>query len=360
MNRSLIAIIFLLTATTIFFIGCSKSNDSDGTDEGNKDFKIEMLSNYADNIIIPGYTDLKQKLDLLDVSINTFLAAPSDVTLQATEADFKNAYTSYQGISAAYFGPASSLLLNGYLNSFPANTTKIEAGIESGTYNFNQPITSDSIQGFPALDYLLFSAGAVEKFANAGSANRKKYVQDIMTRMKSLVSTTITQWNDSYRTTFVNSTETNSGSSIGFLVNQFAFEMDALKGPRIGWPFGKRSNGIVFADKCEGYYSGLSKALAVANLTSLKKYFTGGNGNGIADYLVKLEKTELNSEVLAQFDIALAALAAIPEPMSDAFSSSATIVDNAYSEVQKLLTLIKTDVASATAVQITYMDNDGD
>ena len=118
--------------------------------------------------------------------------------------------------------------------------------------------------------------------------------------------------------------------------------------------------GIVFADKCEGYYSGLSKALAVANLTSLKKYFTGGNGNGIADYLVKLQKTELNSEVLAQFDIALAALAAIPDPMSDAFTSSATIVDNAYSEVQKLLTLIKTDVASATAVQITYMDNDGD
>src|SRR5688572_6015878 len=126
MNRSFFAIIFLLIATTIFFIGCSKSSDSNGGDDGNKDFKVEMLTNYADNIIVPGYTDLKQKLDLLDVSLNTFLAAPSDVLLQATKADFKNAYTSFQGISAAYFGPASSLLLNNYQNSFPTNTAKIE------------------------------------------------------------------------------------------------------------------------------------------------------------------------------------------------------------------------------------------
>lgn len=360
MTRSLLAILFFVTATTIFFAGCSKSSGDSDNNDGNKDFKIEMLTNYADNIIIPGYTDLHQKLELLDVSVNSFLTTPSNGTLDAAEASFKNAYVSYQGISAAYFGPSSSLLLNSYLNSFPCNKPKIEGGIETGIYNFNQPIASDSIQGFPALDYLLFSPDAVEKFSTPGAANRKKYVQDIMARMKSLVGSTLTQWNDSYRTNFVNSTETNSGSSIGFLVNQFAFEMDALKGPRIGWPFGKRSNGIVFADKCEGYYSGLSKALAVANLTSLKKYFTGGNGNGIADYLVKLQKNDLNSEVLAQFDTALGALAAIPEPMSDAFTSNAPIVDNAYSEVQKLLTLIKTDVASATAVQITYMDNDGD
>src|SRR4029078_3713778 len=134
---------------------------------------------------------------------------------------------------------------------------------------------SDSIQGFPALDYLLFSANAVQKFSAPGAENRKKYVQDIIIRMKWLVSNTLSQWNGSYKATFINSTQTNVGSSIGYLINQFAFELDALKGPRIGWPFGKRSNGIVFADKCEGYYSGISSALAVANLTSLKNYYTG-------------------------------------------------------------------------------------
>lgn len=359
MKKRLWPVVLMVLTVVAVLYGCSKSDGGNNVD-ANKDFKIAMLTNYADNIITPAYTDLQTKLDLLDASVNAFLTAPSASTQQTLQTSFKNAYISYESVSAAYFGPASSVLLNGYLNSFPCTVAKIETAIQTGVYNFNQPIASDSIQGFPTLDYLLFSANSVQQFSDPGAANRKQYVQDIMVKMRSLVSNAVTQWNGNYRTTFINSTQTNVGSSIGYLINQFAFELDALKGPRIGWPFGKKSNDIVFADKCEGYYSGITKALAVANLISLKNYYTGGNGDGIADYLVKLGREQLNNEVLAQFETALVALAAIPDPMSVSFTQNATIVDHAYGEVQKLLTLMKTDVASATAVQVTYMDNDGD
>jgi len=75
---------------------------------------------------------------------------------------------------------------------------------------------------------------------------------------------------------------------------------------------------------------------------------------------VLLKKDALNNDVLTQFDKALTALQAIPETLAQSFTANAPAVENAYKEVQKLLTLLKTDVASATAVQITYMDNDGD
>lgn len=345
---------------TIILYACGKSSGGGDEAAGNDTFKTAMLTNYADNIITPAFTDLQSKVLALETSINSFLATPSAGTQADLKVAFKAAYLSYEGVSVVYFGPSTALLLNNYINTFPAVQAKIEAGILSGTYNFNQPVTSDSIQGFPALDYLLFSANAVTKFADAGAANRKKYVQDVIAHIKSLVSNAVSQWNGVYRTTFISSLQTNVGSSIGSLINQFAFEMDALKGPRIGWPFGKQSNGIVFADKCEAYFSGITGDLAVANLTSLKNYYTGGAGSGIDDYLVLLKKDQLNKDVLAQFDIALAALKAIPAPMSAAFTNHATLVEAAYKEVQKLLTLLKTDVASATAVQITYMDNDGD
>ena len=64
--------------------------------------------------------------------------------------------------------------------------------------------------------------------------------------------------------------------------------------------------------------------------------------------------------VLAQFDAALGAINAIPQPMTESFAKNPAQVEEAYRQVQKLLTLIKTDVASATSVQITYQDNDGD
>jgi len=161
--------------------------------------------------------------------------------------------------------------------------------------------------------------------------------------------------------TLVANTKTNVGSPIGNIVNQLAFQMDVLKGPRIGWPLGKQSNGIVFATKVEAYYAGISAALAKESLAALKKMYTAnGSGKGISDYLVALNKAALNTEVLAQFDVALAALQLVPDPLSATLISQPTLADNAYKEIQKLLTLLKTDVASATAVQITFMDNDGD
>jgi predicted lipoprotein len=53
-------------------------------------------------------------------------------------------------------------------------------------------------------------------------------------------------------------------------------------------------------------------------------------------------------------------LDAVPDPLSESFISNATHVEDAYKEIQKLLTLLKTDVSSALGVQISFMDNDGD
>lgn len=360
MKGTKIVTLFAIAGSLLW--ACSKDNKGGGNNNGitTDAFKKNMLINYADTLIIPAYNDLQSKLAILEASADNFLATPSLATQTALKTSFKNAYLSFEGISALYFGPGAALQVNNSLNTFPTSVTKIESNITSGVYDFKLLVVADSIQGFPALDYLFFNNDAVQKFNGPTAVNRKKYVKDIFARIKQLITATQTQWQTSYRDNFVNNLQTNVGSPIGSLINQFAFEMDALKGPRVGWPFGKQSNGIVFADKCEGYFSGFTKDLAVANLTALKKYYTGGSGNGIDNYLVLLKKDQLNQDVLAQFDLAIAALQAIPDPMSAAFTANTALVEAAYRQIQKLLTLIKTDVASATAVQITYMDNDGD
>jgi predicted lipoprotein len=179
--------------------------------------------------------------------------------------------------------------------------------------------------------------------------------------MKTLVDKVAGDWN-TYRTTFIGNTQTNSGSPIANIVNQLSYQLDLLKGPRIGWPLGKQSAGKVFETKCEAYYAGISAALAEENLNSIKRLYTGNNvsGKGLSDYLISLNHSALNTDVLAQFDIALDKLKAIPDPLSNSLLTQSANVDAAYKEIQKLVTLMKTDVASATAVQISYADNDGD
>src|SRR4051812_38777070 len=127
MKRFKLKVAFWVIITSVVLYACSKSKDAAGPSSAvNDDFKITMLTNYADNIIIPAYIDLQAKFNALDNDVNAFLQAPADGTQSTLKASFKNAYISYEAISAAYFGPASVLLLNNYLNTFPTSTTKIE------------------------------------------------------------------------------------------------------------------------------------------------------------------------------------------------------------------------------------------
>jgi len=88
--------------------------------------------------------------------------------------------------------------------------------------------------------------------------------------------------------------------------------------------------------------------------------YSGGDGKGFADYLNALNKQSLNNSIIAQFDVAISKLEAIPDPLSNSLTTQPAAVNTAYGEVQKLLTLLKTDLASALGVQISFMDNDGD
>jgi predicted lipoprotein len=349
----------LVTAFTLLVTACTEK-DNTQVEPGNSFDKMAMLTNYADNLIIPAYSGMQQQLQLLEPAINTFLANPTAANQQALKPVFKDAFLQFQRIEVYQLGPAETVMLNNFLDMFPANATTIESNISSGSYDLTGNLSVDQ-QGFPALDYLLFSADAIQKFNDPSSANRKKYVQDLMVRMNTLNNSVLTEWNTTYRAQFIGNTKADVGSPLGFMINRFAFEMDQMKGPRIGWPFGKQSGGIVFADKCEGYYSGFSGALAVENLSSLKNAYTGGGGGkGISDYLIALKKEQLNTDVLNQFDLTINKLTAIPDPLAAAFTNQPGLVDAAYREVQTLLTLVKTDVASATGVRINYQDSDGD
>lgn len=354
----------LVLLLTTFSCGKSSSPVDEAVNNGFD--KTAMLTNYADQLLIPAYADLQQKLLLLVPAINTFLAAPDVSRQQDLLPSFKAAYLAFERTSFSQFGPAETLLYTNFMNTLPATTNdnsdlqKIENNISSGSYNLSLNSTVNQ-QGFPALDYLLFAPDAIQKLTAAGSANRIKYVGDILNRMQELNSSVWNTWKNTYRTQFIANTKSDAGSPIGYLVNQFAYEMDQLKGPRIGWPYGKQSGGIVFANKCEGYYSGISLALAIENLSSLKLLYTGGSaGNGLSAYVVALNKKDLNQAILSYFDQSINKLQAIPGPLSAALVNHKTEVDAAYKEIQTLLTALKTDMASALSVRITYVDNDGD
>lgn len=367
-NKLGISVLSMLLIT--FYISCSKKSNPNDDKAANGFDKAAMLTNYADKLIIPAYEQTQQKLTGLQTAVNVFLATPNTTTQTALKTVFKDTYLQIERISVLEFGPSRNNSLIGFMNTLPANTMKkvgektdlaiMEENITGGSWDLAQNSAVHQ-QGFPALDYLFFSNGAIAKFTDANSANRKKYVQDILNRVKSLLDQTLSTWKNTYRGQFISNTQSNSGSPISYMLNQFAYEMDMLKGPRIGWPFGTQSGGVQFPELCEGYYSGLSLDLAIENMNSLKNMFTGGNnGKGISDLLVALGNTQLKDEILNQFNVVDVKLKAIPAPLSSALVNNKLAIEDANKEIQLLLRLIKTDAVSKLGVQISYVDNDGD
>jgi predicted lipoprotein len=165
----------------------------------------------------------------------------------------------------------------------------------------------------------------------------------------------------------------DAGSSLGKLVNalNLSFERNT-RDAKIGIPAGIRSLGITIPEATEAYYAGYSLELALANVDAYKKLFLGQTregvkGLGFDDYL-KARKAAttsgselpLDEAINAQFDAVLGFIDQIENPLDEQIRTDNSRVQQVFAQMQQLAVLLKTDMASALGVVISYQDNDGD
>jgi len=361
--------IALTIATAIF--SCNKKSDDNKTSTPEFDRKA-MLTNWGNNIIAPGFQNLNTAVADLDAAIADFNQAPDGTKLATLQSKLKNVYQKWEVCEPMELGLADQNLLNVNANTFPTSVTQINNNIAAGSYNL-AAVSNLSAKGFPALDYLLFGTGATNidilaaYTTDANAANRKKYLADVSADIKSMVSAVSADWSSSATiNNFVNASGTDVGSSLGQMINKMDYDMDLLKNAKMGIPMGKQSMGQLFPEKTEAYYAGVSASLMVTQVQAIQNIYLGksaqGDGLGLDDYLVQINAQynggSLNDAIKAQFDATIGALQAVADPFSANVSSTAAAT--AYTQVQKLLVLLKTDMPSALGVMITYNDNDGD
>jgi len=373
---------FLLPATTAILLSaivfsCSKSGSNSGTTPGGGDGKDSVLPNIGNNIILPAYQTLASTTNSLDSAITDFNTSPDNTKFTAVQTLFKTAYLSWQSVSEYdYFGPASTgqPVLAG-LNLFPTSSTTIETNITAGNNNVNA-FANAAAKGFPALDYLLFGPNStMAAFStDASAANRKAYLSAVSADIKTESAAALRGWQTSggnYITTFINGAGNSVSSSLGLLINSLVQDFEIGKNDRLGIPLGKQPPGQVLPvlpNEVEAYYSGISVQLALAQLKAVQNIYLGagaqGDGHGLEDYLVKAA-AKYNGGLLADtirvgFSSAVTGLQAIPDPFSVTIQNNAAPAIAVYTQYQKLVVLLKTDMPSSLGVLITFGDNDGD
>jgi predicted lipoprotein len=361
------AALFLVLLTGFVYCGKNKKKPEETTEPFDKE---AMLTNMADNVILPNYTAFKKSFDSLVTAYATFKTSGLQSDFQDLKQKLHAAYFTYQRIDLFEFGPAENVILRMNFNVFPTDTVQIKSNINSGTYDLGSASNFDA-KGLPALDYLFYGKNQTELSviqSFTASANKRQYVTDLLNDMSSKINSVINSWS-SYRAAFISSQGTDVGSSIGYLVNQINYELDYLKNAKVGIPLGKKTLGVQEPTKCEVYYGGQSVQYAMETLYSIENAYlgrkiNGANGPGFDDYLdhIKAEYNggPLNGAIIQQFEIAKSKLAAVQNPLSTQVMSNPAQVDAAYIELVKLLVLLKTDMPSQLGVVITYQDGDGD
>lgn len=366
-----------ITLLVLIFISYACGSDNGVTSSDDTEFdRAEMLDNFGNNIILPSYEQLKSSVDELNTSLADFAANPGETTLAAARDDLREARLAWQNVNMFQFGPAESNLLRVILNTFPADSEKIESNVEAGDFNLNS-IGNRDAAGFPALGYLLHGIGedeteVVSAFTDDSNAgNRLQYLQENIDLITSSVDATVDAWRPeggNFIDDFLN--EQNAGvdvgSSFGQLINAFILHYERfVRDGKIGIPAGVRSANVPRPSSTEAFYGGYSVELAVENMNAVNRLFLGNSlsgeqGIGLDDNLVALEAESLAENIEVELNEAIASLQALNDPLSVQIETNNEPVLDAFTEMQDLVVLFKADMASRLGISITFQDNDGD
>lgn len=363
--------IFGLLVGLGLLVACSSADD--GPDEPADTFnRSAMLTNWADNIIIPGYQSYVNKLGELTTAANLFNSNPSEDALKTLRNAWLSGYLAFQQVSMFEIGMAETISMRNYTNIYPTDALAIDENIATGEYNLELPSTNDE-QGFPALDYLLYGTGATdaEIVEAISGTNAKAYISDLVERMNQMAQAVLNDWTSGYKETFINNDGSTASSSVNKMTNDFLFYYEkALRAGKVGIPAGVFS-GNQLSDRVEGLYSRVhSKVLFHAALDAAGNFFIGQHlgsaqrGESLSSYLDYLNSIkdgeDLAGLIRTQFNMARSESNSLSEDFFQQVESDNSKMLMTYDELQKNVILMKVDMFQALNIRIDYVDADGD
>ena len=373
MTRKILAIVFF----TGLIYACSSSSgggddDPDNVIVDNFD-RGAMLTNIADNIIIPAFQDFSSKMTAMKTAGQDFTSTPNQTTLDAFRTAWFNAYKTWQNVEMFNIGRAEEIQYSFYMNVFPLTVADVENNIAIGAYDLSN-VNNQDAQGFPALDYLLYGVAAndtdiLAKYTTDPNASGYiTYIVEVLNYMDALTQQVVGSWTTgNYRNTFTSSTGNTATSSLNKLVNDFIFYYEkGLRANKFGIPAGVFSSNPL-PEKVEAFYrQDISKELAQEALQAVEDFFNGKQYNGsntdesFRTYLLYLERSDISTSITNQFNTAQSQISGLNNNFYQQVNTDNTAMTMAYDELQRAVVFLKVDMLQAFNVTVDFVDADGD
>ncbi|MEQ8476463.1 imelysin family protein [Fulvivirga sp.] len=366
----LLKICTLLISGLVFWACSSDEEPQVNTDNFDRG---AMLANWADNIIIPGYTSYTASLITLDEASAVFAETSTIENLEGLRSAWLDAYTLWQKVSMFEIGKAEAIALRDFTNIYPTNVETIESNISTGDYNLELP-SSRVAQGFPAIDYLINGLASDDALITDKFNQDPKYgtyLKALTSRLNTLAQEVLQDWETGYREAFISNDGSSATSSVNKLVNDYMFYYEKfLRAGKIGIPAGVFSN-TPLSDNVEAFYKNdASKILFSTALDAAQGFFNGdfydGSGSGISldDYLEFIHSNgsseDLNTLINNQFEISRSRSQMLNDSFFLQIENDNALMLNTYDALQANVVLLKVDMFQALNIKVDFVDADGD
>ncbi|WP_353779524.1 imelysin family protein [Winogradskyella sp. 3972H.M.0a.05] len=372
---------FSVLVVAIVIVACSSSDDGGGNNGGGVDPTFDrqaLLTNLADNIIIPAFQDFQTKLNALDVARGNFVNDISQSNLDTLSAAWLDAYKAWQYVQMYTIGPAEPIIgvddrgFVSFFNIFPVTTSLIENAAETGSYDLST-VDYHPGRGLPALDFLIHGlvsgdASAIDKFTtNQDASGYIDFLTDVTSQMINLTNTIVSGWENTSRDSFVNNTANSINGSLNKIVNDYILYYESgFRKDKFGTPAGNFSIDPL-PEKVEAFYKNdVSKELALEAMTAIEDLFNGRAFNGGAagpsfkTYLEFLDRSDLVTAINTQLSTARSMISSLDNSFYNQVINDNTQMTQAYDAIQACVPLLKTDMAQALNIAIDFNDADGD
>ncbi len=328
--------------------------DPNGTtgEETDSDFDREkMLAHWADNVIVPAFSDYANATAALHEAALAYATDPSIDAMANVKAEFENTYLAWQQVSPFMVGPGQELRLQEQSNIYPTDTARL---IGQTGVNLELPANS-AIQGLPALDYLLFGSRAPSQYVTS--------ITQRTSRLADLAAEAHDIWISDYRDSYVSASGSSANASVDRTVNDFIFWYEKyLRAGKVGIPAGVFSNDPMPMLAEAPYHGDLSKALFLEGLDAAEDFFT--TEPGLKEYLdalgVEREGQLLSERIEANFNDARILAQSLDEDFATQVVTDNTAMLRLYDALQRNVILLKVDMLQALNINVDYVDADGD
>lgn len=358
---------------SLSLISCGGSGGGSGTSTGAQltENQTKMIADLVNQQTV-FYNNFKTKTSNLQLSASNYCSNPDDASFAVIQNQWKSTMLSWKKAEWISLGPVESNDRFLRIQSWPRIASsrvpqKVNELISSASAPISQIVMGSrpvSVQGLPALEYLLFQAGIT---GTNITAQQCAVLEAITVNLNRISSEVVSEWpsfasdlkNPSANGEFVDLTE-----SINFLANQLLRILIVTKDNKVGDPLGfakaTGEAGTPSPEDAEAWRSKQSLPALLVNIQTVQGLFRG-TSFGIDDLMESLDQNTIKQDI----DNQISSLITTIENLID---DGLTISDNAadpriqalYQQTRALEVAVQNDLFPSIAASVGFNFNDGD